>query len=144
MNKSIRQNWRIFNKVRLAPIGLTEPDGLSDINQWAELVWNHLCDDELKRQSHHSVKGKKGYTISVWTDDKYVYLVQVVRSEYNTDETIIFMSELTEQNLNDFKAMAKFIRYNIREIIGHSKSGVQEANKLAAALSIKKQIDGEA
>ena len=144
MNKCLRQNWRIFNKIRFAPIKLPEPDGLSDINEWAERVWNHLCDDELKRHCHYSVKGKRGYTITVWTDDEYVYLVQVVRSEYNTDETMIFAAELTDSNLSDFKAQAKFIRYNIKDLIGHSKEGVREASKIAAAIQIKKEIDGEA
>ena len=144
MNKCLRQNWRIFNKIRFAPIKLPEPDGLSDINEWAERVWNHLCDDELKRHCHYSVKGKRGYTITVWTDDEYVYLVQVVRSEYNTDETMIFAAELTDSNLSDFKAQAKFIRYNIKDLIGHSKEGVREASKIAAAMQIKKEIDGEA
>lgn len=144
MNKCIRQNWRIFNKVRFAPIKLDEPDGLKDINEWAEKTYNHIVDDDLKREAYYCVKGKKGFTITVWTDDKYVYLVQVIRTEYNTDDTLIYAAELTDDNLNDFKAMAKFIRYNIKEIIGHSQAGVAALNKMKAVSDIKKEIVGEA
>lgn len=148
MNKCIRQNWKIFNKIRFAPIKLDEPDDLSDINEWAERVYNHLVDDDLKRHCHYSVRGRKGFTITVWDDGQYVYLVQVIRSEYNTDETMIYAAELTEENLNDFKAMAKFIRYNIKEIIGHSKEGVKALNQMKVAAEIKKEfedgVDGQA
>lgn len=144
-NKCIRQNWKIFNKIRFTPIQLDEPDDLSNINEWAERVYNHLVDDDLKRHAYYSVKGKKGYSITVWSDDKYIYLVQVVRTEYNTDDTLIYAADLTEENLNDFKAMAKFIRYNIKEIIGHSKNAINELNKLKAVNDIKKEIaDGNA
>lgn len=140
-NKSLRQNWKIMAKIKLAPINIDEPVGLSHINEWAEKVWSHLCDDELTRHSCHILKGKKGFNITVWSDDKYCYLVQCVRTEYNTDEILIYMNELTEDNLNDFKSIAKMIRYNIKDIIGHSLQGVHELNKYALAKEI---ADGQA
>ena len=137
MNKSLLQNWKIFNKVKLAPIGIDEPGELRDINEWAEKVWNHLCDDELKRISCHITKGKQGHNITVWTDESYVYLVQSVRSEYNTNETLIYMAPLNNDNLNDFKHIAKFVHKNIKDIIGHSKDGVKALNQMKIVDEIK-------
>jgi len=143
LNKCLRQNWRIFNKIRFTPIGIKPPEDLNHINEWCEKVWNHLCDDELKRHKLYKVDGRKGFTITVWTDNEYVYLVQVVRDENNTDATMIYMQELSENNLNDFLAIAKFIRYNIKGIIGHSQDAVHELNKLVAAQNIQKEIEGK-
>ena len=144
MNKYLRQNWRIMNSVRWTPIDLEQPDNLDNINAWCEQVYNHLVNDEIKRHKHYVVKGKKGFNVSVVSDDENVYIVQVIRNEYNTDDTMIFGAKYTENNLNDFLSIAKFIRYNIKDIIGHSKEGAVELNKLASAMEIKEKIDGVA
>lgn len=141
MNKSLKQNWRIFTKVKFAPIQLEQPDDLNDINEWAERVWNHLCDDELQRHACHVTRGKQGHNITVWSDESLVYLVQCVRSDYNTDEVLIYAAELNDDNLNDFKAIAKFIHKNIKEIIGHSKNAINALNKMK---TIQEIADGNA
>ena len=141
MNKSLKQNWRIFTKIKFAPIQLDQPDDLKDINEWAERVWKHLCDDELKRHACHITRGKQGHNITVWSDDSIVYLVQCVRSDYNTDEVLIYAAKLNDDNLNDFKAIAKFIHKNIKEIIGHSKNAINALNKMK---TIQEIADGNA
>lgn len=139
MNKFLRQNWKIFQKVRLVPIGVDEPTDIENINQWCERVWNHLINDKFTRYAHYVVKGKQGRVITVLSDDEYVYIVQTVRTEYNTDETKIMMAHATENNINDFKAIAKMIHYNIKVFIGHSIKAVREANILSAK-GLKKEI----
>ena len=57
LNKCIRQNWKIFNKIRLAPLGVKPPEDLKHINEWAERVWTHLCNDELMRHKYFAEKG---------------------------------------------------------------------------------------
>lgn len=141
VNKCIRQNWRIFNKIRFTPIQIEPPEGLNHINEWCEIVWNHLCNDELERHKIYKVDGRKGFTITVWTDKDYVYLVQVIRDENNTDATMIYMQKLTEDNLNDFLAIAKFIRYNIKGIVGHSTQAVHELNKLVTAQKLQEEFE---
>ena len=141
MNKCIRNNWKVFNKIRFTPIQVPTPEGLDHINQWCENVWNHLVNDDVERKAYYNIKGKHGFTISVWTDSQYVYIVQCIRSEYNTDDTMIYMQNLTEDNLNDFLAIAKFMRYNIKGIIGHSKQGFIELNKMKAALELQKELN---
>ena len=146
-NKCIKNNWKIFNKIKFAPISLKKPEDLKDINEWAERTWNHLINDDLKRHKYFCEKGKHGFTISVWSDETNVYLIQVVRTEYDTDEILIYGAELNDNNLNDFCAIAKFIRYNIKSIIGHSQNAVHELNKMVKAMEIQKEVehsDGEA
>ena len=147
MNKYLRQNWKLFAKFKVRPLGSLEeeyPRTIEEANDKSREIWDHLCDDEIKRESFHCVKGKKGYNISVVSDDKYCYLIQCVRAEWNTDEITIFINDLTDKNINDFKAIAKMIRYHVKDIIGHSKEGVIELNKMVKAMEIKKQVDGEA
>ena len=146
MNKCIRQNWRLFNKITFRPIGLEMPKDLEHPDKWAEVMWKYLIDsDELTRKAYHCKKGKQGYTISVWQDESCVYLIQVIRSEWNTDETTIFATINTEDNLNDFLHIAKFIHKNINKFIGESITNVNEFNKWATIQEeMNRKADGEA
>lgn len=130
-NKCIRQSWKVFNKIKFIPT--TEVEFNKDNSQkWSEEKWNHIIGDELTRHAIYSRKDKEiKYTITLWDDSEYLYLIQVIRTEFNTDDTVVYMTSFNESNLADFKAISKFIHKNIREIINHSKNGVLEANKLA-------------
>lgn len=145
MNKYLKQNWKIFDKFKFRPMGSIEdeyPRTINEANEKSREIWTHLVNDELKRHKIYVVKGKKGFNISVVSDEKYVYLIQVVRSEYNIDEITVFINDLTEDNINDFLAMAKLIRYDINKFINHSINGIREAKKLA--ILSKEKADGQA
>ena len=146
LNKYLRQNWKLFAKFKVRPLGSLEeeyPKTMEEANDKSREIWEHLWNDEIKRESFHCVKGKKGYNLSVVSDDKYCYLIQCVRTEYNIDEITIFINDLTDKNIDDFKSIAKMIRYHIKNIIGYSKEGVQELNKLVKAQEIQKEIEGK-
>ena len=142
MNKCLRQNWKIFSKFKFRPQGTLEeeyPRTPDEANEKSREIWNHLVDDELQRHAYYSVKGKKGYTITVWSDDKYVYLVQCVRTEWNTDEITVFIDDKSENSIRDYCSVAKMLRYNIKDIIGHSQEGVKVLNQLKAVEEIKEK-----
>lgn len=137
VNKCIRQNWKILNHIRIQPVGFEMEADESK----AEEIWNHLTNDELTRLVIYNRKDKNNkYTISLWTDNEYAYLIQVLRDEYNTDKTLVYMSQNTEDNINDLKSIAKFVHKNIKDIINHSIGGIHELNKLRDAA----HADGDA
>lgn len=143
MNKYLRNNWKVFNAIRFYPMETPPPEGLSNINEWCEKVWNHLENDDVKREAYFCYKGKKGFTISVLSDNEYVYIVQCVRTETNTDDTAIFMQPLTDNNVNDFKAMAKFLRYSGNSIVNNFKQGWKAFNQLKSAEELQKEFEGK-
>ena len=145
MNKYLRNNWKIFNAIRFYPMETPIPEEFKDsVNAWCENIWNHLENDDVKRESYHSKKGKKGFTISVLSDSQYIYIVQCVRTEHNTDDTAIFMQPYTEENLSDFKAMAKFLGHSGNSIVNNFKQGWQVFNQMKAAEKLEKEFNGEA
>lgn len=149
MNKCIMQNWKIFNKIRFEPMGLElEFEQPKDSQIWSENQWNHIVNDELERHAIYTKKTKENkYTITLWSDEEYIYLIQVLRTEYKSNDTLVYMAKNTPDNLNDFKAIAKFIHLNINEIINGSKKNAQEFAKIAAMIDAKNKTeiaDGEA
>lgn len=130
-NKCIRQNWKIFNKIKFIPSKNIEFDK-DNSQKWSEEIWKHIVEDELERIVIYNRKDKENkYTITLWCDNRYLYLIQVIRTEFNTDDTVVYMNTYSDDNLSDFKAISKFIHKNILDIIKHSRESVLEANKLA-------------
>jgi len=130
-NKCIRQNWKVFNRIKFIPTKEIEFDE-NNSQKWSEEKWNHIISDELTRHAIYTRKDKENkYTITLWDDSEYIYLIQVIRTEFNTDDTTVYMTKYDDVKLSDFKVIAKFIHKNIMDIINHSKNGVIEANKLA-------------
>ena len=84
MNKYLRQSWKIFSHIQLHPLGeIKAPESPKEQSFWCESVWKHLClDENIKRHIIHNHKGLKTdkWTITVLSDDKYVYLVQTLRT----------------------------------------------------------------
>lgn len=142
VNKYLRQNWKKFNRVSFRPINVDIPSDIKNPDEWAEKVWIHISeDDDIKRLKHYA--RRKSYSINVVRDDKYLYLVQCLRSEYDTDETSIYMVEFSEDNLNDFLAIAKMVHNNIEDIMGDSR----EILKYKKAMELEKEFnesDGQA
>ena len=143
INKCIRQNWKIFNKIRFEPLGFelhfNEP---IESQQWSENKWNYLISTDMKRECIYVNKSKTNkYTITLWNDGEYLYLIQVVRTEYNSDDTLVYIAPLTEDNLSDLKTISKFIHKNIKSIINNSIDGVHEIDKLAT-LNTENKPDG--
>lgn len=145
MNKSIRQNWKIFNNVKFYPLGELEESAPRDKKSaalWAEGIWEHIVNDELTR---HSILVKQGYgtnkyTISVWSDSDNCYLIACVRTEYNTDSITVYMQPNTPDNINDFVNLAKFIHKNIMTITGQSVQAYKKMQELLQEDKVKEQI----
>lgn len=146
VNKYLRQNWKIFNKISFRPIEIDVPEEYEkNPDEWCEKIWIHITEEPIVRLNHWA--RRKNYTITLLTDTDYLYLVQCLRTEWNTDETSIYMVKYTEDNYNDFKAIAKFVHKNIEDIIGHHKKGFESLNKLVTAQEIQKEMntpDGKA
>lgn len=133
MNK-LMQNKRIWNHVRIQPIKIhSQVSRMTEKHQieWCESIWNHLLNDDLTRHAFYSYKGIgcKKHTLSVWSDDKYVYLVQVLRTRYNTNESTVYITKNTTDNINDFKAMAKMVHNNINVMENDYKQMIIDAKE---------------
>ena len=141
-NKCIRQNWKIFNMIKFQPIDFEVPKEGSQA--WSEVHWDYLTEADLERHACYICKSKEmKYNITLWSDDEYIYLIQCIRTEYNTDSTLVYMAKNTESNLSDFMSISKFIHKNIKDIIGHSLAGLREYNKLTALMR-EEHPDGDA
>lgn len=146
MNKSLRQNWKIFNNIKFHPLGECEetcPRNKQDAANWADQVWNHLVNDEIERCAIYIRKGiaNNKYNITVWNDGKIVYLVVCLRTEFATDSTTIYMQPYTQDNLSDFIALAKFTHKEMMGIVGHSIKAYQEIDKLVQEKLAEDTID---
>ena len=136
VNKYLRQNWKKFNRISFRPINIDVPSDVKNPDEWAENIWTHLTeDDDVKRLKHYA--RRKFYSINIVRDDRYLYLIQCLRSEYDTDETSVYMVEYTEDNLNDFMAIAKMVHNNIEEIINEDK----EIMKFHKAKKLEKEFE---
>lgn len=146
MNNSIRQSWKIFNNLKFYPKGKLEeqaPRTKKEAALWAEKMWNHIVEDELKRHIIFVRRGKgtDKYTITVWSDSDNVYLIVCNRTEFNTDSTAVYLKEYSETNLQDFINLAKFVHKNITGITNHSIKAYTEMQKL---LDQSEVINGKA
>ena len=135
MNNSLRQNWKIFNNIKFHPLGDLEesaPRDKREAAEWANQIWTHLVNDNIERCLIYVRKRRRfdKYNITVWNDGEVVYLVVCSRTEYNTDSTVVYMQPYTEDNLNDFKALAKFIHTNIVGITNTSVNAYKSLNQL--------------
>jgi hypothetical protein len=132
MNKCIRQNWKIFNYITVANLDEDIPAEYEDCPQrYAEEKWKYVVSQNLTRHVIYKRTDKDNkYSITLWSDEKYLYLIQVIRDEINCDHTKMYIKYLNDDNLNDFKAIAKMIHYNISKIISHSINNVHEFNDL--------------
>lgn len=132
MNKYLRQNWKIWNHIQFHPLAMEVPEDETERMKWAESTWTHLCEDdiELIRKSSHTVKGTDKWVICVVADDEYCYLIQCLRTEYNTDDTTVYMKPKSKDNVNDFIAISKFIHRDITKILNQSRKDVKQFNEL--------------
>ena len=143
MNKCIRQNWKIWNNIQFHPLGKLQeevPQDKKKASFWAESTWKRIVLKDMERHViyQRKDKGTNKYTITVWDDGKYCYLIQVLRTEYNTDSTVIYMKEYSESNVKDFLAIAKFIHRDINKIVGKSKEDVKQFNELVNKQELEK------
>lgn len=117
MNK-LRHNNKIFAYVKLRPIkciDLEIPEDETKASELVESIYNHLLYDELE---HHKsfIRKKPGtdkYILSIWSDNRYTYLVQCIRSEMNTDVIVIYMTPNTKNSVSDYIAAAKMVHHNL-------------------------------
>ena len=141
MNK-LMQNNKIWCHVKVSPIQVDLPD--MDMNEgqaFCDKLFNHLKYDKVERLFYRTKRTQ--HTISIWKDDKYVYLVQVIRTEFKTNEAMIYFAPLTEENISDFKAIAKMIHRDIDKFTEQSIANVHEFNKMAA-IAEENKPSGEA
>ena len=113
MNK-LRLNNKINNNIKFYPLNFElKYETAKEEIEWAEKTWNHLLNDNLNRHSFYSRNlPNSKYIITVYNDEQYVYLIQCLRTKWNTDSTLVYMQPLSEDNINDFKAIAKFMHLN--------------------------------
>ena len=145
-NASIRQSWKIFNNIKFHPLGEIEescPKDKKEAAFWAEKVWNQIVYGDLVR---HAIYVKRGvgtdkYTISVWSDDDTCYLIACVRSEFNTDSTIVYLQPKSDDNIQDFINLSKFIHKNVATITNQSIKAYKKLDELLQEKSVEKIID---
>ena len=144
-NKSIRQNWKVFNNIKFRPLGEMEESAPRDKKSaalWAEKMWKHIALDELQRHSIFVKRGKgtDKYTISVWSDEDTCYLIACVRSEFNTDSTTVYTQAKSESNIQDFINLAKFIHKNVAAITNDAVKAYKRMDELLQEKSVKEMV----
>jgi hypothetical protein len=144
MNK-LRHNNKINNNIKFYPIGfeLNYETAKEEI-EWAERTWNHLLNDSLDRHSFYSKNTPDTkYIITVYSDSEFVYLIQCIRTKWNTDSTMVYMQPLTDDNVSDFKAIAKFMHLNNNTLTKNYKQLLLDA-KASVIKAAANNTDGVA
>ena len=119
LNQSARNHIKIFPmKDTISDL----PESEADRIRWCEAEFKRLQrSPDAKRL--YIFKKRGNYLISVWEmDDKY-YLVQCLRNEFKTYNTIIYISKFKDDMLN----IAKFLQVNIDTIMSDYKSQILDA-----------------
>ena len=113
MNK-LMQKSSLDNNIQIIPVGwkIDEMDDKQEI-EWCEKICNHLLHDDLARHSYRARRAS--HTLSVWSDNDYVYLVQVIRA-FGANQVRVWMAKYSEDQVSDFKAIVKFIHNNLHKL----------------------------
>ena len=124
-NKTINNHIKVFPlSDDLAPHFTCEADELN----WCESIWNYLSNNsDLTR--HKYVAKKASHTLSVWSDNDKVYLVQVMRTLFHSNKTIIYIAKKSEEQINDFLAIVKFVHGNIGTMMNNYRELIAEAKE---------------
>lgn len=125
----------------LKPI-LQYPDDEAERIIWCKNRFTELQNSfDANRLFLAKHKGK-GYMISVWEYKGVYYIIQCLRNEFKTFNTVIFVNE----NLNDSLAIAKFVEQNITEIMSDYKNQLLDARAALVKARIEEQnkVVGEA
>ena len=97
------QNNSLYNRITI-DVSLIPDHPLHTIDkaeqlQLCEIIWKHI---QVEPMTLHYRKSKRSqFTLSVVSDDKYIYQVFVLRYG-NSNYTRITMIDNTDDNLNDF------------------------------------------
>lgn len=132
MNR-FRLNNKIHNHIAIYPVN-EDIKFNNDIEEqtWAEDIWTYLQDAPLNRVACFvKDKPKDKHYITVWTDDKYVYMIFALRTEWNTTKTTIYRESLDTASIDDYKAIAKWTHYNLHSIAKDYRKLIIDAKKYA-------------
>ena len=124
MNKLLL-NQKARNHIKVFPLykGAEIPENEGDQIRWAESRFNELQQsDEAKRLFIYK-NAKKGILVSVWELNNLYYLVQCIRNEFKTYNTIIYINNEREDTIN----IAKFIQANAINIMADYKQQILDA-----------------
>lgn len=120
LNNTARNHIKIFP---MKDIFNDIPESEADKIHWCRAQFKHLQHSpDAKRLALYRHKGK-GYQISVWELDGLYYLVQCIRNEFKTFNTVIYISKERDDTLN----IAKFLQENIEQIMSDYKQQILDA-----------------
>lgn len=119
LNQSARNHIKFFPmKDTIDDLPETEADRI----RWCRKEYYKLQNStDAKRLVIYKKRGN--YQISVWELDGLYYLVQCLRNEFKTYNTIIYISKYKE----DMLSIAKFLQENIDQIMQDYKDQILDA-----------------
>lgn len=74
--------------------------------KYCEVLWNYLKNAKL--ELHFRKAKRSNYTLSIYTDDTYIYQILVIRYQ-DSNYTTLTLAPLNSDNLNDFMATALIV-----------------------------------
>lgn len=139
LNNSARNHIKIFPmKDTINDIPETEKDRII----WCREHFKHLQHSpDAKRLEMFKKRGN--YQISVWELDGLYYLVQCIRNEFGTYNTVIYISKYMLDMIN----IAKFLKENVEQIMADYKNQILDARDALLreqAEEQEEQSDGQA
>lgn len=109
--------------------------------KWCEKEFKRLQNsNDAKRLFLDKHKGK-GYLVSVWSLDGRYYLIQDIRNEFKTFNSVIYIT----REKDDALSIAKFLRENVNQIMKDYKDQILEARAALVRDAVEgKKPDGDA
>ena len=137
-------NERARNHIKIFPVeeGVFDdiPTDEGEKIRWCESQYKRLQSSiDAKRIFIDKHRGK-GYLVSVWELDGRYYLIQCIRNEFKTFNTVIYVSK----NKSDMLNIAKFLKQNVDQIMKDYKEQILEARAALVKNAIENPVVGEA
>lgn len=99
------------------------PDDEAGKINWCESKYNELQNSSEAVNLYLYKNAPKGYLISVWQLNNLYYLIQCIRNEFKTYNSVIYINN----NENDTLNIAKFLKANIQQIMADYKQQILDA-----------------
>ena len=137
-------NERARNHIKLFPVEegvFTDiPEDEGDKIRWCEKEYNRLRNSIDAKRLFLEKNRSKGYLVSVWEMDGRYYLIQCLRNEFKTFNTIIYISK----NKDDMISIAKFLKQNVDQIMKDYKDQILAARDELLKNAASNKVIGEA
>ena len=131
-------NQHARNHIKIFPLykGAEIPEDEGDQIRWAKAQFEELQQSNEAERLFIYRSNKKGFLVSVWRLHDLYYIVQCIRNEFRTYNTIIYINNEKEDSIN----IAKFLQANAITIMKDYKQQILDAKDYIIEGGNAKQI----